>query len=180
MSAENDFHFAEYAKPAAKKGKTLLTRRLLVLAYILFALAFTLLFVTLNIPQVIAIMPVFVWMLVFFTWKMVSYECCVRVSSSKVSLLKLYGKKEKLLYSFDAHNIVFGLPYNENCRTKVQAENPDSVLDLRADPDEEGFAVLVKEQNGSHLVVFECTAAVASAMRYYNKSVIADKSLFRH
>ncbi len=180
MSAENEFHFAEYAKPVAKKGKVLRLRRLLVLAYVSFALAFTLLFVTVNMPQVIAIMPVFVWMLVFFTWKLVSYECCVRVSSSKVSLLKLRGKRETLLYSFDAHDIVFGLPYNEDCRAKLKEEKIASVLDLRADPDEEGFAVLVKERDASRLVVFECTAAVASAMRYYNKAVVADKSLFRH
>ena len=180
MSQENEFQYAEYAKPVAKKGKVLRTRRLLLFAYILFALAFILIFTTINIPQVIAVMPIFLWMLIFFTWRIASYECCVRASASKISCLHLHGKKEKLLYSFNAHDIVFGLPYNEDCRARLKEEKPSKVLDLRADPDEEGFAVLVKEADGSRLVIFECTAALAAAMRYYNKSVVADKSLFHH
>lgn len=175
MTEENSFLFAEYAKPVAKHGKNGRMRLFLILCYILFALAYTLLFISINIPHVIAILPLFVWMLVYFTWGSVSYECCVRVASGKVSLLKLRGKKEKEILSFEARALRYALPYTQEAKARIAKETVTQTKDFRADPKKEGYAAILPLENGSALLRFECTLPVAKAMHYYNKEVLVDK-----
>ena len=175
MTEENSFLFAEYAKPVAKHGKNKRMRTLLIFCYILFAAIYAAFFASVKIPQVIAVLPVFVWMLIFFTWGSVSYECCVRVSSGKVTLLKLRGKKEKEIFSFDAREIAYALPYNEAGKARVKEETVTSTVDLRADERLDGYAVILRSEGGVTLVRFESTLAVARAMHYYNKEVLVDR-----
>lgn len=175
MSEENSFLFAEYAKPVSRHGKNKRIRTLLVFCYIIFAAAYTLLFVSIHVPQVIAILPLFLWMLVFFTWGIVNYECCIRVASGKVTLLKLRGKKEKEILSFDAKALLYALPYNEAGKERIAKETIMQTVDLRADPTKDGYAAVLSSNERLTLLRFECTVAVANAMRYYNKEVIVDK-----
>ena len=175
MSEENSFLFAEYAKPKAKIGKNRQKRILLIIAYLLFAAGYALFFTAITLPQVIALLPLFVWMLVYFTWGAVSYECCVRVASGKVSLLKLRGKKEKELFSFEAKKLLYALPYNEEGKKKIAEACVTQTLDLRADEKRDGYAALLPTDRGVMLLRFECSVAVATAMRYYNKNVSVDK-----
>ncbi len=175
MTEENSFLFAEYAKPVAKHGKNGRMRLFLVLCYILFALAYTLLFISINIPHVIAILPLFVWMLVYFTWGSVSYECCVRVASGRVSLLKLRGKKEKEILSFEARALRYALPYTQEAKARIAKETVTQTVDFRADPKKEGYAAVLPTENGTVLLRFECTLPVVKAMYYYNKEVLVDK-----
>lgn len=178
MTEENSFLFAEYARPVAKCGKNRRLRLLLILGYILFAVSYTLLFVSINLPHVIAVLPIFIWMLIYFTWGFVNYECCVRVASGKACLLKLRGKKEKLLLSFDVKDILYALPYDEAAKERIAKERIVRTLDLRADPKMTGYAAVLKTNGGLLLLRFECTLAVANAMHYYNKAVLADKAFF--
>ena len=178
MTEENSFLFAEYAKPVAKRGKNRRLRLVLILCYVLFAAAYALLFVSINIPQVIAVLPIFVWMFVYFTWGIVNYECCVRVASGKVTLLKLRGKKEKEIFAFDAKALLFALPYHQEGKEKIKNETFTKTVDLRADPMADGYVAVLPTEEGKTLIRFECTLAVASAMRYYNKEVNADKNFF--
>ena len=180
MTEENSFLFAEYAKPVAKRGKNKRLRLVLILCYLLFAAAYALLFVSINIPQVIALLPLFLWMLVYFTWGIVNYECCVRVASGKVTLLKLRGKKGKEIFSFDAKALAYALPYQDEGKERVEKEAVTKTVDLRADPTKDGYAAVLPTEEGSVLIRFECTHAVANAMRYYNKEVIADKNFFAY
>ncbi len=175
MSEDNSFLFAEYAKPVAKRGKNRRMRALLILCYCLFAGGYAVFFASITVPQVIAILPVFVWMLVYFTWGIVNYECCVRVASGKVVFLKLKGKKEKELYSFHARDILFACPYNEAGKRKIAEASITKTMDFRADPEKDGYAMLLSREGGTALIRFECTVAVANAMRYYNKEVLVDK-----
>ena len=175
MSHEHDLHFAEYAKPVAKRGKNKSMRILLILCYILFAGGYAAFFAAITVPQVIALLPVFVWMLVYFTWEIVNYECCVRVESGKVVFLKLKGKKEKEFYSFHARDILFACPYNEAGKEKIAEAAVPKTMDFRADPKQAGYAAVLSGANGTTLIRFECTVAVANAMRYYNKEVLVDK-----
>ena len=175
MTEENSFLFAEYAKPVAKQGKNKRMRTLLIFCYILFAVIYAAFFASVKIPQVIAVLPVFVWMLVFFTWGNVSYECCVRVASGRVSLLKIRGKKEKEIFSFDAKAIAYALPYSEAGKARIAEETVTKTVDLRADERTDGYAVILKGESGATLVRFECTLSVARAMHYYNKEVLVDK-----
>lgn len=175
MIEENSFLFAEYAKPVAKHGKNKRMRTLLIICYILFAIGYAAFFASQKLPQVIAVLPIFVWMLVFFTWGSVSYECCVRVASGKVSLLKIRGKKEKEIYSFDAKAISYALPYNQAGKAKTAQEAVTRTVDLRADERLDGYAVILKSENEVTLVRFESTLAVARAMHYYNKEVLVDR-----
>lgn len=180
MSEENSFQFAEYAKPVAKVGKNRRARLLLILLYVTFATAYALTFISLTMPQVIAILPIFVWMLVFFTWGTVSYECCVRVSSGDVIFLKLRGKKEKKLLSFSAKEIVCALPYDEKGKREIEQHTIASVLDFRADPRCDGYALLLHKNGADLLIRFEATIAVMNAMRYYNKAVTVDKDFLKY
>ena len=175
MTEENSFLFAEYAKPVAKRGKNRRMRTLLIFCYILFAASYSAFFASVKIPQVIAVLPVFIWMLVFFTWGTVSYECCVRVASGKVTLLKLRGKKQKAIFAFDAKDILYALPYNEAGRERIAKEHLSQTVDLRADASCDGYAAVIKNGDGTSLIRFECTTAVAKAMHYYNKEVVIDK-----
>ena len=175
MSNDNEFLFAEYAKPIANHGKNRRMRLLLISLYILFAIGYAAFFVAITVPQVIALLPLFVWMLVFFTWGTVNYECCVRVASGKVSLLKVRGKKEKELFSFGAKELLYALPMNEAGKEQISKESFTTKIDFRADIAKEGYAAVLSNDSGLTLILFECTVAVATAMRYYNKKVIVDK-----
>ena len=180
MSEETSFQFAEYAKPVAKLGKNRRMRFLLISLYVAFAAAYALTFISLTMPQVIAVLPIFVWMLVFFTWGVVSYECCVRVSSGDITFLKLRGKKEKKLLSFSAKEILCALPYDEKGKREIEQKNFTSTLDFRADPRCDGYAILVNKDGATLLVRFEATIAVMNAMRYYNKAVTVDKDFLKY
>lgn len=175
MSEDNSFLFAEYAKPVAKQGKNRRTRILLVTCYILFAIGYAAFFALITLPQVIALLPLFVWMLVYFTWGIVNYECCVRVASGKVTFLKLRGKKEKELFSFAAKELLYALPMNEAGRTRIKEEVFTQTIDFRADTAKDGYAAVLVGERGLTLIRFECTIAVANAMRYYNKEIVVDK-----
>lgn len=175
MTEENSFQFAEYAKPVTKHGKNGRMRLFLVLCYVLFAVTYVLLFIGINIPHVIAVLPIFIWMLVYFTWGTVSYECCVRVASGKVSFLKLRGKKEKEILSFDAKALRYALPYTQEAKERIARESITHTEDFRADPKKDGYAAILPTESGTALLRFECTITVAKAMHYYNKDVLVDK-----
>ena len=175
MSEENSFLFAEYAKPKTHVGKNRKARILLISFYVLFAVCYTVLFSAITLPQVIALLPLFVWMLVYFTWGTVNYECCVRVASGKVRLLKLQGKKEKEFFSFEVKELLYALPYNEMGKKKVAEEKISKTVDLRANELGDGYAAVLRSDGEAILVRFECSMAVANAMHYYNKNVVVDK-----
>ena len=175
MIEENSFLFAEYAKPVAKRGRNKRMRTLLIFCYILFAISYAAFFAAITVPQVIAILPIFIWMLIFFTWGIVSYECCVRVSSGKVMLLKIRGKKEKEIFSFEAKSLLYALPYDEKGKEQIAGEKIVRTVDLRADESKDGYAAVLPTNEGMTLIRFECTVAVANAMRYYNKEVTVNK-----
>ena len=166
MSEENSLHFAECAHPVSKRGKMRGRRTLLVLAYMLFAITYAVFFVAISLPQPIAILPLFVWMLVFFTWRTVSYECCVRTEDGKISFLRLYGKKEKVLYS---------CPISEIVRIE-EGDGHTATHDFRADPVAGGgvFA-LIRTEKGEESFLFDVSDGVVRVIRYYNKSAFTVK-----
>ena len=175
MTEENDFHFAEFAKPVAKHGKNRRLRTLLVLLYVFAGIAYAAIAVAITIPHLIAILPLLLWILIYFTWGLVSYECCVRVASGKIAFLKLRGKKEKTVVTFALKEIVYARPYTPNA---PQASGV-RMRDLRADEREAGYILLHKTETGEELIRFEATLAVVNAMHYYNKNVIIDKDVLK-
>lgn len=172
MTEENDFHFAEFAKPVAKHGKNRRLRTLLILLYVFAGIAYAATAVAITIPHLIAILPLLLWILIFFTWGLVSYECCVRVASGKIAFLKLRGKKEKTVVTFALKEIVYACPYTPDALQTSAVR----VRDLRADEREAGYILLRKTETGEELIRFEATLAVAKAMQYYNKNVTVDKN----
>ena len=161
MSEENSFLFAECAHPVTKRGKMRGRRTALVLAYALFAIVYAAFFIAISLPQPIAILPLFVWMLVFFTWRTVSYECCVRTEGGRISFLRLYGKKEKLLYSFPIASIV----------QIDEAKGEQIAHDLRADPPAGGgYVAVIRTDGGEESFAFDASDGVLRVLRYYNKA----------
>lgn len=174
MTEENSFRFAEYAKPVAKHGKVKKQRLLLISLYILAAAAYAITAVVYTLPQLIAILPLLLWILIYFTWGTVSYEYCVRIASGKVSFLQIRGKKEKECLSLDLKEILWAKPYDDTMRG-----HDCRLLDFRADMREAGYALLYTEDGKETLVRFEATVSVVTAMRYYNKDVVVDKTALR-
>ncbi len=175
MPNENDFYYAEYAKPVAKKGKNKRLRLLLVLAYIAFAAIYSIAFtVLIKLPQVIALVPLFIWIAVYFTWGLVSYECAVRVSSGTVSFLKLNGKKEKTLLSFMAKDAAVIAPYAEEYTAPLK-EIGSILLDHRADKGTQTAYFAVFPHEGKNCaVIFDAEDKVIHALHYYNKNTVKD------
>ena len=170
MSEEHSFLFAEYARPVTKKGKYGRYRLLLVLAYVLFALAYAGFFVAVKIPQTIAVLPVFLWILVFFTWGLVSFEYSVKVDSGVLSFCKLRGKKEKVLLSLRAKELLLVAAYTQE---GLCAHSPSKILDARSDPYTDGGYFAVWKKDGETVaVLFEGTERVIAALRYYNKEAV--------
>ncbi|MBQ9736738.1 MAG: hypothetical protein IJV96_08145 [Clostridia bacterium] len=161
MSEENSFLFAECAHPVTTRGKMRGRRVLLVFAYVLFALVYASVFIAIRFPHPVAILPLFIWMLVFFTWRTVSYECCVRTEGGKISFLRLYGKKERLLFSFPIASIV-----------SIRAASGESAAhDLRADPTAGGGVLaVIRTDKGEERFLFDASDAVLRVIRYYNKA----------
>lgn len=177
MSAENDFYFAEYARPVAKKGKNRRMRMLLVSAYILFAILYCTAFtVLIKIPQVIALLPIFLWMAVFFTWGTVSYECAVRVSSGKLLLLKLRGKKEEALFSLPIKEFSVIAPYAKE-HFSPALDGAEILLDHRADKDSSLAYYALFERDGKRCaIIFDAAEKVIHSLYYYNKNTVRDKN----
>ena len=175
MSEETNFNFAEYAKPVAKNGKNRRNRILLFLLYILVAGAYVGGAIAITIPHLIAILPFLLWILIFFTWRTVSYECCIRTESGKVSFLKLRGKHETHLLSLETKSILFARPFRE----EDVSDKTVTVYDFRADQREAGYLLLFQKGKEQAYVRFECTIAVAKAMHYYNKEVLVDKDFLK-
>lgn len=175
MTEENNFRFAEFAKPIVNRGKNRLYRTLLILLYVFAGIAYTVTAIAITIPHLIAILPLLLWILIFFTWRLVSYECCVRTASGKIAFLKLRGKKEKTVVTFDLKDIVCACPYGQ----MAKANNAVRVRDLRADPREEGYVIRRRVAKGEELIRFEATLAVVNAMHYYCKAVTVDKDFLK-
>ena len=166
MSEETSLYFAECAHPVSKRGRMRTKRTLLILAYVLFAIIYASFFVAVSIPQPIALLPLFVWMLVFFTWHAVSYECCVRTESGKISFLRLYGKREKLLFSYPIASM-----------DRICAANGEGAdHDLRADPvGGGGMLAVFRTDTGTESVLFDVSDGVLRVIRYYNKAAFIDR-----
>ncbi len=177
MSAENDFYFAEFAKPVAKKGKNKRLRLLLVFAYFLFALLYVTAFtVLIMLPQVIALLPLLLWIAVYFTWGLVSYECAVRVSSGKLSFLKLRGKKEACLLSLAVKDASVIAPYAEEHLSFLRERGATIVLDHRSDPDTRlAYYALFEKEGKTCAVIFDAEEKVIHSLYYYNKNTVRDK-----
>lgn len=175
MSEELSFNFAEYAKPIAKYGKLRRLRRLFIFMYILVAAAYIGVAVAITIPQIIAILPLFMWIFIHFTWRAVSYECCVRVDSGKISFLKLRDKREQPRLTIESKDILFAVPYS----AEAMYEKENTVYDFRADEREAGYLLCFAYNGKKAYVRFECTLAVARAMHYYNKDVTVDKDFLK-
>ena len=173
MTEETSFRFAEYAHPVANVGKNRRRRILLVLLYVFSAILYAGGAIAVTIPHLIAVLPLLLWMLVYFTWGTVSYECCVRVASGEVHFLKLRGKREELLLSLRAMDIVWARPNDGRKANAVTGEH--RVRDFRSDTRKGGYAALVKTDGKATLLLFDCTVAIASALRYYNEAVTVDK-----
>ena len=166
MSEETSLYFAECAHPVSGRGRMRGRRTLLVMAYILFAVAYAAIFIVIRLPHPIAILPLFVWMLVFFTWRTVSYECCVRTEDGKISFLRLYGRKEKVLYAFPISDI-------------VRIEDGDghtATHDFRSDPlAGGGVFALIRTEKGEESFLFDVSEGVVRVIRHYNKSAFMVK-----
>lgn len=175
MSEELSFNFAEYAKPIAKYGRVRRHRRLFILMYILVAAAYIGTAIAITIPQIIAILPLFMWIFIYFTWRAVSYECCIRVDSGKITFLKLRDKREQPRLTIEAKDILFAHPYS----AEAVSEKEITVYDFRADEREAGYLLCFEGDGKKAYVRFECTLAVARAMHYYNKSVSVDKDFLK-
>lgn len=177
MSAENDFYFAEFARPVAKKGKNKRLRLLLLLAYFLFALLYVTAFtVLIMLPQVIALLPLFLWIAVYFTWGLVSYECAVRVSSGKLSFLKLRGKKETPLLTLTAKEASVIAPYAEEYLSSLKESGAEILLDHRSDPDNRfAYYALFEKEGKTYAAIFDAEEKVIHSLYYYNKNTVKDK-----
>ena len=175
MTEETSFHFAEYAKPIAKNGKNRRHRLLLICLYILVAGGYIGGAIAITIPHLIAMLPLLLWILIYFTWRAVSYECCVRVASGKIAFLRLQGKRESPLLSLETKDILFARSFDkEDIRDKSV-----KLYDFRADEKEPGYLLLFENASEKAFVRFECTVAIATAMRYYNKNVVVDKNTLK-
>ncbi len=169
MSEENSFQFAEYAHPIANKGKNRRRRILFVLLYVFASAAYAGFFVSVKIPHLIAILPLLLWILVHYTWGSVSFEYFTRVDSGTLSIGKLRGKKQRVLFSCRVKELSFV--------KKKSAVLPDTyqgakLLDFRYDPSaEDCYAALTTVDQEAVVILFDATDAVLTAMRYYNKSV---------
>lgn len=173
MTEETSFRFAEYAHPAIGYGRLRMRRILLICLYVLATMAYAVAAIAVTIPHLIAILPLLLWILVHFTWGSVSYECCVRVASGEVQFLKLRGKREELLLSLRVKDIVWARPNDGRKANKVMGDH--TVRDLRSDPRRGGYAALVSLKGSPTLLLFDCTVAVASALRYYNEAITVDR-----
>ena len=178
---ENDFNFAEFARPIAPKGKNKKARSLLILLYVCFALFYIALFTAvIMIPQLIAILPLLLWMLVFFTWGKVSYECAVRVSAGTVTLLRLRGKKEECLISFTAKDAEVIAPYAEKyVENGILTEAP-VWIDHRSDADAiECYYAVIAHEGKKATVLFDASDKIIRALYYYNKNTVKDTAYIR-
>ena len=173
MTEENSFRFAEYAHPVANVGKNRRGRICLILLYVFAAILYAGIAVAITIPHLIAILPLLLWMLVYFTWGAVSYECCVRVASGEVHFLKLRGKREELLLSVRVKDIVWARPNDGRKANAVVGRH--EIRDFRSDTRMGGYAALLAANGKTTLLLFDCTVAIASALRYYNKEITVDK-----
>ena len=169
MSEENSFLFAEYAHPVVPHGKIRRDRMLLILLYFAAAAAYALFFISVSIPHLIAILPLLLWILVHYTWGNVSFEYFVRIESGAVSFGKLWGKKQKVLFSCLAKDLCFVKKKSAASSDELKAAR---TLDFRYDPTaQDCYAAVCCVKHETVAILFDATDAVLAAMRYYNKSV---------
>lgn len=173
---ENDFNFAEYARPVAAKGENKRRRIFLISGYILFAILYCACFTALiMLPQLIAILPLLLWILIHFTWGIVSYECAVRISSGTMSFLRLRGKKEQLLFSFKIKDAEVIAPFGGDYLEAHRKAKASVILHHTSDKQSSKlyYAMLLHEGEAKS-IVFEANDKIIRALYYYNKSTVRD------
>ena len=179
MSDDLSFNGAEYAKPVENKGKYKRKRLMFLGIYFAFAAAYLFVFLGLVLmPALIAILPLFIYVLVLCTWRFCSFEWLIRVNVGKVTICRVYNKKEKIKHEFSAKAIINALPDTaENFSALAEGAK---VIDFRTSPDEtEAYLILYNEGVGKVLVRVSVCRAVIVALRRYSDSVVVDKEFLK-
>ena len=171
MEEGSSLRYAEYEVSRRSEGKNRLARWLLCLFYIAFGGAYCVLFTgVIKLPQVIAILPLLLWILIYFTQKLVRYDIKVKVESGNFSVYKSTGKKQRLVFSARVKTALAGGPATE------MAVSPGA-KDLRGSAHSpEGWFLQFPENT----VLFEATAALVKALRFYNPALEGDVSGLRY
>lgn len=175
MSDDLSFNGAEFAKPVENKGKYKKKSMMFIALYLLFAGGY--LYVCLGLTKMaalIAILPLFIYILFLATWRFCRFEWLIRVNVGKVSIYRVYNKREKEKHSFGAKAILESVPDTEEnfARLKSGAK----VIDFRTAPDEkEAYLFLYNEGSGKILVRASVCRSVIVALRRYSDNVVVDK-----
>ncbi len=179
MSDELSFNGAEFAKPVENKGKYKQKKWMFIALYAAFCGLY--LYVCLGLTKMaplIAILPLFLYILVLATWRYCRFEWLIRVNVGKVTIYRVYNKREKEKHSFSAKAIQSALP---DTAENLEALSGDAkVIDFRTAPDEaEAYLILYNEGDGKVLVRVSVCRSVIVALRRYSDNVVVDKDFLK-
>ncbi len=179
MSDELSFNGAEFAKPVENKGKYKTKAWLFIALYAAFCGLYLYVFLGLTkMAPLIAILPLFLYVLVLCTWRYCRFEWLIRVNIGKVTIYRVYNKKEKEKHSFSAKSIISAMP--DTAENFANLSAGAKVLDFRTAPDEaEAYLILYNEGNGKMLVRVSVCRTVIVALRRYSENVVVDKDFLK-
>ncbi len=86
--------FASYTVKAYAEGKLLVSRILMILAYIAVITAYLVLFlVVIKFPAMVTFVPILLWIMIHFTWCFVKIEYEYRIEKGEITARRIYGER---------------------------------------------------------------------------------------
>lgn len=171
----DDPNYYDYLVKPETKGKILMTKILLIIAYALFVIVSCTVCVLLRAIPVMCLVLVLTLIIRFFTWRYACPEYIYTIESANISFTIVYGgMKRKELSKYHIKDIEVIAPYKGEYKSAADAFDANERMCFVSSMDaDDVYYLIVKENDGKKKVIFiNAPEKTVKRLRYYNDKTV--------